>query len=380
MVLMMVCDITRGISSTPLAEAVGRVHDAVIQVGFNCGTWTQLNREFGSAAGEPGFDYSGEFKLGAKLPERQARSNQHHHDRSSRPGQVRFPCRDDERVDYLLLGLVDLLGTVRRHVYRENLKAELSDKSSKVLSSLPGLVFSLSLVDHLWSSVSKCNASEMALDVAVDKNDWSIGLHTHYTDNAPSSAKAIALADKGYYLLSCRAHNDRILDAMEPYGKLTPFMHLLTLVELLFYFVTSSDSGSFVDDIISAQVTRTRHGSNAYSGRYRRCHCRAMVAFRFGLWIGTIQAVSIVAGLPYTIAICYCCTSLYRALKREMRDEDIMSQRRGFVVSSLDILELYSPEDMPRQSPSSGERFKSNIIALFFPHSKSQDRRMCCVR
>ena len=102
-------------------------------------------------------------------------------------------------------------------------------------------------------------------------------------------------------------------------------------------------------------------------GRYRRCH-RASVALRLDSGLSTIQAVSIVAGLPYTIAICYCCTSLYRALKREMRDEDIMSQRHGFVVSSLDILELYSPEDMPAQSPSSGERFKSNVIALFFPY------------
>ena len=84
--------------------------------------------------------------------------------------------------------------------------------------------------------------------------------------------------------------------------------------------------------------------------------------------LSTIQGVSIVAGLPYTIAICYCCTSLYRALKREMRDEDIMAQRHGFVVSSLDILELYSPEGMPAQSPSAGDRFKSNIIALFFPY------------
>ena len=38
----------------------------VIQVGFNCGTWTQLNREFGSAAGEPGFDYYGKSKLWGK--------------------------------------------------------------------------------------------------------------------------------------------------------------------------------------------------------------------------------------------------------------------------------------------------------------------------
>merc|ERR1719399_1325065 len=211
-------------------------------------------------------------------------------------------------------------------------------------------------------------ASEMALDVAVDKYDWSIDCATHYTDNAPSSEKAMALADKGYYLLSCRGTNDRILDVMEPYGKLTPFMHLLTLVGITLYFVTSSDSGSFVDDIISAQGHENPPWiQRVYWAVTEGATAQALLsATDSGL--STIQAVSIVAGLPYTIAICYCCTSLYRALKREMRDEDIMSQRHGFVVSSLDILELYSPEDMPAQSPSSGERFKSNVIALFFPY------------
>jgi hypothetical protein len=63
-------------------------------------------------------------------------------------------------------------------------------------------------------------AAEMALDVTVDKSNWSIDCAASgYTDGAPSSDAAIALADKGYYLLSCRSSNDRILDVMAPYGK-----------------------------------------------------------------------------------------------------------------------------------------------------------------
>jgi hypothetical protein len=212
-------------------------------------------------------------------------------------------------------------------------------------------------------------AAEMALDVQVDKSTWSIDCASAgYDGRTPTSDAAIALADKGYYLLSCRDSNDRILDVMAPYGQLTTFMHLLVLVGITFYFVTSSDSGSFVDDIISAQGHENPPWiQRVYWAVTEAATAQALLsASDSGL--STIQAVSIVAGLPYTIAICYCCTSLYRALKRELRDEDIMAQRHGFVVSSLDILELYSPEDMPAQSPSSGDRFKSNVIALFFPY------------
>ena len=192
-------------------------------------------------------------------------------------------------------------------------------------------------------------AAEMALDVTVDKSNWSIDCDASgYTDGAPSSDAAIALADKGYYLLSCRSSNDRILDVMAPYGKLTTFMHLLVLIGITFYFVTSSDSGSYVDDIISAQGHENPPWIQRVYWAVTEAATAQALLYASDDGLSTIQGVSIVAGLPYTIAICYCCTSLYRALKREMRDEDIMAQRHGFVVSSLDILELYSPEGMPR--------------------------------
>ena len=150
-------------------------------------------------------------------------------------------------------------------------------------------------------------------------------------------------------------------------------MHLLVLIGITFYFVTSSDSGSYVDDIISAQGPREPAvDSTRLLGRYGSCH-RASVAFRFGPGLSTIQGVSIVAGLRTRIAICYCCTSLYRALKREMRDEDIMAQRHGFVVSSLDILELYSPEYACAIAIGGWIQLEHHRLVL--PIQRSQDRR-----
>ena len=341
----------------------------VIQVGFNCDTWTQLNREFGSAAGEPGFDYYGKSKLWGK-----ASLSDKLFDATNITTTQVSQAKYDSPSEMMNGWTIFYWGWWISWAPFVGMFIAKISKGRTVGQVIKGAFIAPVLFSFLWLTIFGSlryqiqRASEMALDVAVEKYDWSIDCATHYTKNAPSSEKAMALADKGYYLLSCRGTNDRILGVMEPYGKLTPFMHLLTFVGITLYFVTSSDSGSFVDDIISAQGHENPPWIQRIYWAVTEGATGASVALRFGRWIGTIRAVSIVAGLPYTIAICYCCTSLYRALKREMRDEDIMSQRHGFVVSSLDILELYSPEDMPAQSPSSGERFKSNVIALFFPY------------
>ncbi len=369
MVLMLVCDNTWYLLNS-FVEAVGVYMTWVIQVGFNCGTWTQLNREFGSAAGEPGFDYDGKSKLWGKASLSDKLFDATNITTTASLAQAKYDSPSEMMNGWTIfywgwwISWAPFVGMFIAKI----------SKGRTVGQVIKGAFIAPVLFSFLWLTIfgslgiKMQRASEMALDVAVDKYDWSIDCATHYTDNAPSSEKAMALADKGYYLLSCRGTNDRILDVMEPYGKLTPFMHLLTLVGITLYFVTSSDSGSFVDDIISAQGHENPPWiQRVYWAVTEGATAQALLsATDSGL--STIQAVSIVAGLPYTIAICYCCTSLYRALKREMRDEDIMSQRHGFVVSSLDILELYSPEDMPAQSPSSGERFKSNVIALFFPY------------
>merc|ERR1712072_1458577 len=243
-------------------------------------------------------------------------------------------------------------------------------KGRTVGQAIKGAFVAPVLFSFLWLTIfgslgiKMQRASEMALDVTVDKTDWSINCTTHYSGNAPSSEKAIALADKGYYLLSCRAHNDRILDVMEPYGKLTPFMHLLVLVGITFYFVTSSDSGSFIDDVISAQGHENPPWiQRVYWALTEAATAQALLTSSSS-GLGTIQAVSVVAGLPYTIAICYLCTSLMRALRRECRDPEILSQRRGFVVSTLDFLEGFNPESRTEDSPTPKERFTSCIFAL----------------
>ena len=71
-------------------------------------------------------------------------------------------------------------------------------------------------------------------------------------DGTPTTAGSIQLAKEGYYALSCRPTSSHILDIVEPYGKLSTLFQAMILIAIILYFITSSDSGSYVDDLISA--------------------------------------------------------------------------------------------------------------------------------
>ena len=73
------------------------------------------------------------------------------------------------------------------------------------------------------------------------------------TTQVPSSKEAIALANIGFFSLACRHIDDRLFDVLSPYGdEMFMCLGILAVVSITLYFITSSDSGSFVDDTLSA--------------------------------------------------------------------------------------------------------------------------------
>jgi len=91
---------------------------------------------------------------------------------------------------------------------------------------------------------------ELALNVAPNIQTGFINCtEMGYEGGTPVGENAAALSKIGYYAIACRNHGDRIYDVLSPYGpQMTTFLHILTVVGVFFYFVTSSDSGSFIDD------------------------------------------------------------------------------------------------------------------------------------
>ena len=192
-----------------------------------------------------------------------------------------------------------------------------------------------------------------------------------YVDNVPDSAAAVALANDGYYAVACRSYP--MLDIMAPFKEVKEFLWGLLLVGITLYFITSSDSGSYVDDVISANgLANPPIGQKVFW-----CWTEGAVAIallRGGYEsgqnaLGAVQAVSIVAGLPFTVAICFMCTSIWRALKIDSGDADICHANM-FSTGTLDIFDLYrtGPADGPSTARYTfAERLTNYAQSIFAP-------------
>ena len=180
--------------------------------------------------------------------------------------------------------------------------------------------------------------AEYALGSEADI-DWTRGYVNctalGYTNKQPTSETAIQLANEGYYALSCRAMPDQILDIMEPYKGLTKWLQLLVLSSVLLYFTTSSDSGSYVDDLIASQGFQNPPPiQKVYWAVTEGALTHALIV---NGGIDVIKGATIVSAFPFTIILCFLCVSLLRALKLEAGDRDIKWTRASFTNRIFDI-------------------------------------------
>lgn len=137
-------------------------------------------------------------------------------------------------------------------------------------------------------------------------------------------------------------------EVLEQYHGWGDFLSGVTILTIILYFVTSSDSGSLVVDLISAggQV-------NSETGQPKDPHWIQRVLWSLtegGLAIGlmragevgstgagggatkALRAMSIAVGLPFTIVLCYMTVSLYRMIKIDEKksDDDKDTQEKSY--------------------------------------------------
>jgi hypothetical protein len=224
----------------------------------------------------------------------------------------------------------------------------------------------------LWFSVlgglaiKMQRVAEVALQVRPDTAHAMTTCGEHYSGWTPITPESKKLAEAGYYMLSCSpGSSDNIYLLMAPYKNLTSFLHIILWFGLVIFFLTSSDSGSMTDDIISASglsAPRIPIWQKVFW-----CWTEGVVAISLlinGNALSTLRALSIVIGLPFTILLCHMVPSTYRALKREMGDEDIMHSNR-FNTQLLDLFEGFKPHT---GTPFGiGEYLTNIVLAVFFP-------------
>ena len=192
-----------------------------------------------------------------------------------------------------------------------------------------------------------------------------------YTNGVPTSAAAIALANDGYFAVACRGYP--MLDLMAPYKEVKEFLWGLLLIGITLYFITSSDSGSYVDDVISANgLANPPIGQKVFWCWTEGAVAIALLRAGYNAGqnaLGAVQAVSIVAGLPFTVAICFMCTSIWRALKIDSGDVDICHANL-FSTGTLDIFDGYKtgPADTASTARYTvAERLTNYAQSIFAP-------------
>jgi hypothetical protein len=138
-----------------------------------------------------------------------------------------------------------------------------------------------------------------------------------------------------------------IYDLVLQYGSLGPFLSVVILLCLFLYFITSSDSGSLVDTIISSNGLEEPCIFQRVYWSLTEGAAASSLLFASNYMIDdqsasmkALQALSIAGGLPYTILVCFMCVALWKTLRFEAKEERFF---HGFRSSALDIgITLYS--------------------------------------
>eukprot|EP00427_Karlodinium_veneficum_P047445 CAMPEP_0169233064 /NCGR_PEP_ID=MMETSP1016-20121227/27417_1 /TAXON_ID=342587 /ORGANISM="Karlodinium micrum, Strain CCMP2283" /LENGTH=444 /DNA_ID=CAMNT_0009312383 /DNA_START=374 /DNA_END=1708 /DNA_ORIENTATION=+ len=140
--------------------------------------------------------------------------------------------------------------------------------------------------------------------------------------------------------LSCTSSENMLFDLLMQYGDLGYILCAFAMFSLVLYFVTSSDSGSMVDDMMTANgIPEPPLLQRLYWALTEGLAATALLYA--GRYIGTttgglkaLQTGSICVGLPYTFLVCFMCVSLWRTFQYEFKDRQ---WHDGFKYSLVDV-------------------------------------------
>eukprot|EP01047_Picozoa_sp_COSAG01_P035887 COSAG01_NODE_2776_length_7094_cov_14.701930_4_plen_235_part_00 len=113
---------------------------------------------------------------------------------------------------------------------------------------------------------------------------------------------------------------------------------VFSMISLVLYFVTSSDSGSLVIDILSANgVDEPPVLQRIFWALTEGFTASALMIAGGSNSLNALSTVSICAGLPYTVLLCFVCTAIWRALQMDAGDL-VYSADNQFSVRFSDII------------------------------------------
>ena len=167
------------------------------------------------------------------------------------------------------------------------------------------------------------------------------------TCSSPKGGRGATSSLNGLYRLSCRGKNDMWFDVMEQYGDLGTFLSVISLISVILYFVTSSDSGSLVIDCLSANGDPEPPViQRIFWALTEGATATALLNAGGEEGLVALQSMSIASGVPYTVLLCFMCVALWRAVKMEGGDLDPNGPQ--FTTSLLEVLSSPTLEKVGR--------------------------------
>lgn len=187
----------------------------------------------------------------------------------------------------------------------------------------------------LWFSVFGGAGLKMERDATL----------ANITCDLPKGGKDATESLNGLFRLSCRDKNDMWFDVMSQYGDMGSFLSVLSLIGIVLYFVTSSDSGSLVIDCLSANGDpKPPVLQRVFWALTEGATATALLYVGEEKALNALQTVSIASGVPYTIMLCFMCVALWRAVKVEAGDLDPNGPQ--FTTGLLDVLSTPTVESV----------------------------------
>lgn len=144
----------------------------------------------------------------------------------------------------------------------------------------------------------------------------------------------------GLYRLSCRKQSQMYFDLIQQYGDVVgTFLRVISMVSILLYFVTSSDSGSLVIDCLSANGSPDPPVTQrVFWALTEGATATALLTAGGEEAIDAVLAAAVASGLPFAPVLFLLCVSLWRILKQEYGDVQPNSEKE-FHAGLLEVLE-----------------------------------------
>ena len=371
-----------------VTQSIGHYLQWITVVGWDCDAWPILTQGL-LGAGTNGWTHDdGSWKTTAKSWAGYALGKSNEHNvidavRATAGGELDatamwgkrtyFGFMDDWTIFYWgwWISWAPFVGMFIARISRGRTVGQLI-KGAFIAPILFGFVY-LTTLGSLGIKMQRVAESAIGTSSSVDWSGNSVdcdafGYGTTKMLNMTSAGYAAGkqLQDAGYYPLSCRNGSDHILDVVEPYGKLARPLQTLILIAVSLYFITSSDSGSYVDDLISAMGYENPPVLQKVYWCFTEGALATALVYSGGLKM--VQAVSIVAGFPYTLALNFMCISLWRALLDEDENEEHRRKRKSFNTCLFDFLEAFKPDTATSNAPNARERTICALKNFIFPY------------